>query len=284
MPQTKQNKTKFSLPRLDKALKNERRADLDRSSAETAWRQSWWETTRLLAACPGEDWSEAKATYLANIGSIKMASDRRKAGRRLPESFFTEGQLPGPRMALSAATALGADASDEATAEMVAKLYAAEADGLTLREFSQAITGRSWTNVPEELTRADEDAIIRRLADRRPEALAAAVADSPKAMGAVDDERSRRRTTPSPSSSPNPVDEVDSIDTRWMDTSSLLGELSGLTARLRRDVDGNMEVWRAEPSFALRLRESANRLAGYADAIDGISDADLAQLFAEEAS
>lgn len=284
MPQTKTNKTnktKFSLSKLTRALEHERRADLDRSSAETAWRRSWWETTRLLAACPDEDWAEAKAAYAANIGAASMASDRRKAGRRLPESFFIKGRLPGPRMAQAAATALGADASDNDIAEMVARLYDAEDDGLTLREFSQLITGRPWTNSPEDLTNADEDAIIARIARNRPEALAAAVADSPKAMGAVDDERSRRRTSPSSSPTSTPTDD---IDTRWMDTSSLLGELSGLTARLRRDVDENMEVWRAEPSFSLRLRESANRLAGYADAVQGVSDADLIALLSEDAS
>lgn len=277
--QTK-TKTSFSLGKLTKALEAEHRADMDRASAEDAWRKSWWATTWLLAECPAEDWPTARDAYVDNIGSASVASDRRRTGQRLPLSALTEGRLPGPRMAQAASSTLGGKASDSDTAEMVAKLYAAEDEGLTLREFSQQITGRSWTKAPEDLTKADEDAILARIAAKRPEALAAAVAESPAAMGHVEDEKSRRRASrPSPSGT-----EADGVDTRWMDTSSLLGDLAGIASRIRFDVEEHLDVWRADPSLELRLRESALRLVGYADAVKGLSDDELVAFFAEEAS
>jgi hypothetical protein len=272
----KQTKT-YDVARLKRAVKAEAKADAERVTANEVWRSAWWETTHLLAECPDAIWPTVKAEYLKHTGHAdSRASSRRRIGRTFSRDILADPSvftLPGPRMSEEAVKVLGSSPAPAEITKMVQRVLEAEAIGTSLRSFAQELTGKSWTSSPPDMTPADEDAVVARMARSRPEALAAAVADNPRLMGAIDEERNRRR-----SANPAPHPDAIGVDERHMDTASLLSSLEGITARIRRDVDDNRDLWTSDPRFNLRLRESAIRLSGYADIVDGISDADLADL------
>lgn len=191
----------FTLARLDRALRAEQAAEQAASSAEQERRATWWETTWLLAACPRDEWANAQARYVERTGhNAQTAKTRRRVGATLTESTLA-GTSPAPRFAQVVVESLGRSPSEASVQAGISALVQAEADGLSLREFSQQLTGRPWTNTAENLTEADEDAIVERAAQRRPEAVAAVVERTPAARQAVTrqrlntviDEQQRRR-------------------------------------------------------------------------------------------
>ena len=106
------------------------------------------------------EWGEAQAEYVRRTGhSAATAKSRRSTGERLSESSLA-ATLPLPRFARIAAEWLGAKADEAKVVEAIKLLADAERDEMSLREFSAALTGRSWTKTPENLTEADEDAIL----------------------------------------------------------------------------------------------------------------------------
>lgn len=157
---------------LIRAISAEVAAEKAAEQAEDERRSTWWDTTWALADVPRAEWGQAEAEYVRRThGKASTAKKRRLAGSRFPESSLA-GTLPMPRFAQVAADWLGAKADDAKVREAVRLLTEAERNEQSLREFSQSLTGKSWTNAPENMTEADEDAVIEKVAKTRPHAIA----------------------------------------------------------------------------------------------------------------
>lgn len=168
----------WSLRRLRTLLRREVAAEATVTTAQTEWRDAWWATTWYLAAVPRNEWGEAMEQYVAETGhSQSYAKDRRRVGGCFTESRLASTFRPAPRMAKVAVEGLGRNPSDTAVAEMLLRLRQAETEEMSLREFSQAITGRPWTSAPENLTEADEDAVVERVIRKRPDDVAATLVE-----------------------------------------------------------------------------------------------------------
>ena len=153
---------------LTRAINAEVAAERAATQAEEERRRTWWATTWALAAAPRAEAGDAVALYVAKTEhSISHAKRRRTTGERLPESRLGT-TLPQPRFAMAASDWISKDGDEAKVAEAVKLLIDAERNEQSLREFNQALTGRSWTNAPEDLTEADEDAVVERVARTRP--------------------------------------------------------------------------------------------------------------------
>lgn len=167
------------------AINAEQEAERSRAAAEDEYRRRWWQTTWALADVERAKWGEARDEYRRRTGhSGDYAKRRRTTGARLPERGLAT-PLPQPRFAQVAADALGSGASEADTAAMVGLLAYADEQGMSLREFSQQLTGRSWGGA-ESLTPAEEDAVVRRVARNRPAVLADIVEDDEGVQDEVD--------------------------------------------------------------------------------------------------
>lgn len=179
--------SRWSLRQLRTAVRAEVDAERAAEAQQAEWRRAWWETTWLLAACPRAEWGAAQAEYVKQTGHSKGAADhRRRTGTRLTQTDLGIS-LPQPRFAEAASNWIGRDGDAAKIAEAVKLLADAERDEMSLREFSQALTGRPWTNAPENLTAADEDVIIQRAARARPRQVARIIASEPAAAAAIDE-------------------------------------------------------------------------------------------------
>ena len=135
------------------------------------------------------------------------ANNRRLVGGRLTEVHLGVN-LPQPRFAREAADWIGKDGDEAKVMEAVALLADAEKGEQSLREFRQALTGRPWTNGPENLTSADEDAIVAKVVRERPAAVAEVVAKDPVATDKVISDVAARPRAPlpeAPFTTPPPV-------------------------------------------------------------------------------
>ncbi len=170
---------------LTRAISAEVAAEKAAASAEGDRRRTWWTTTWALAAVPRSEWGTAQAEYIKRTKhSATTAKRRRSTGERLPESLLGE-TLPQSRFAEAAANWIGKDGDEAKVAEAVKLLAQAEKDEMSLREFSQALTGRPWTNTIENLTKEDEQAIVERVARTRPRIIAEAVIENEEVAEAV---------------------------------------------------------------------------------------------------
>ena len=186
---------------LTRAINAEVAAEKAATQAEEVRRQTWWATTWALAAVPRSDWGEAQAEYVKRTNhSASTAKNRRLTGERLPESTLGS-TLPMPRFAQAAATWIGKDGDEAKVKEAIKLLAQAEKDDVHLRAFNQLLTGKPWTNSPENLTEADEDAVVEKVARQRPHSVArhtskpqvaAAIVADPKATQAVIQQQSKR--------------------------------------------------------------------------------------------
>lgn len=184
---------------LTRAINAEVAAEKAATQAETERRSTWWDTTWALATVPRAEWGEAQALYVQRTGHSKLTADsRRRTGTRLDQTSLAGG-LPQPRFGREAAEAIGKNGGD--VAEYVKLLRQAERDELSVREFRQLLTGKPWTNSPENLTEADEDAVLEKVARTRPAAVArhtakpqvaAAVVADPQATKSVIQQQSAR--------------------------------------------------------------------------------------------
>lgn len=205
---------------LTRAITAEVTAEKAATQAEDERRRTWWATTWALAAVPRSDWGDAQAEYTKRTGhSVGYAKDRRTTGERLPQSRLGT-TLPQPRFAQAVARWLGKSADEDKVLEAVKLLADAERSEQSLREFNQALTGKPWSS-PENLTQADEDAVIEKVARTRPEVIAQQTQKPQVAEAVMESTQSRRsllkgaqdvrrkRQTGKPMPTPQPVDPAD---------------------------------------------------------------------------
>jgi hypothetical protein len=167
------------------AAKAEAAAETGRAASDRAWRAAWWRTTMALAAVPARPQSLLKAANDAMIAEglgkdRNWLSMRRRTGIAF-QSFALERETLPPRLAVVAATRPDA----VITAEVVADILKAEADEVGVRKFSFDLTGKSWTNAPENMTADEQDAVVRNVATRRPHAVAEVMNEIPAAAEIV---------------------------------------------------------------------------------------------------
>ena len=206
---------------LTRAISAEIAAEKAALSAEDERRSTWWATTWALADVPRAEWGEAQDEYVQRTGHSKVTAEkRRRTGTRLPQTVLAHG-LPQSRFAEAAANWVGKDGDDAKVKEAIKLLAQAEKDEMSLREFSQSLTGKPWTKIAENLTEQDEDDIVERVAARRPEVIAQQVERPEVASKVVRNNKARsevveqirhgsRRPTPKPPMpKPRPKDEVD---------------------------------------------------------------------------
>jgi hypothetical protein len=172
---------------LTRAITAEVAAEQAATQAEGERRRTWWDTTWALAAVPRAEWSEAQMEYVKRTNHSKSTADmRRRTGTRLSETALACG-LPQPRFAMKVTDWIGKDGDEAKVKEAVKLLADAEKGEQSLREFSQALTGKPWTNAPENLTEADEDAVIKKVARERPAAIGKQAANPKVAATIVED-------------------------------------------------------------------------------------------------
>lgn len=153
---------------LTRAINAEVAAEKAATVAEAEKRSTWWATTWALAAVPRAEWGEAQAEYVKRTNHSKgTANNRRQVGVRFTEVHLGVN-LPQPRFARAAVEWVGKDGDEAKVKEAIKLLADAEKNEQSLREFNQALTGRPWTNAPENMTEADEDAVVEKVAKTRP--------------------------------------------------------------------------------------------------------------------
>lgn len=178
--------------RLVTAVNEEVAAEKAATAAEEDRRRTWWATTWALASVPRTEWAEAQAEYVKRTGHSKIYCDnRRRTGTRLTETMLAHG-LPTPRFAEAAANWIGKDGDEAKVALAITLLAEAEKNETSLREFSAALTGRPWTNKPENMTEAEEDAVIESVAKKRPRVIARQATKPTVAKAIVDNHDSQR--------------------------------------------------------------------------------------------
>ena len=196
---------------LTRAIKEEIAAEDAATSAEEVRRQTWWTTTWALAVVPRVEWGQAADQYVNQGGGRRgftkaTANKRRFVGVRLTEVSL-DGNLPQSRFAEAVVNWIGKDGDEVKVKEAIKLLAQAERDEVSLREFNQMLTGKPWTNTPENLTEADEDKIATKVARKRPHVVAEAAAsgqlstEGAKSLAAalpsdvIEDEANQRRST-----------------------------------------------------------------------------------------
>src|SRR5262245_29259241 len=105
---------------------------------------------------------------------------RTRTGRAFAELGFGGRLTIQPRMAVAVV-----EAGVEVTDRVLAEIQRAERDGMSLREFTAALTGRAWADTPEGASEATVEAIVT----AQPEAAGRAVARNATALRATDNER-----------------------------------------------------------------------------------------------
>ena len=168
-----------------KAARAERAAEKARSESERDWRSAWWVTSNALAAVPATPRDQLVASIdivVETTGASRTWINlRRQCGKWSGVLEYAQQTALIPRFAIAA---MQAKADPETAAELILQ---AEHEGCSLREFSGMLTGRSWTNAPENMTDAERLHVARTELKRRPaevledEEVAEAVAEADRA-------------------------------------------------------------------------------------------------------
>jgi hypothetical protein len=221
---------------IEAAARREQAAEHNRTRAEHNWRAAWWQTTVALATPDENDRPAITAVYDAAekiLGqSRSWLSDRRMVGRRLADLLLEQKITLPPRLSMEYARN-GGDPADA-----VAVITAAEADGVSLRDFAAQLGTQptSWQREGErepapldiDTMDADEKAELARDLIKDPD-VADRVAADPEAaghaLGAIERhterEKDSRRGRPSPEpATPGPV--------------AVFSELAGLLVKHRQ--------------------------------------------------
>lgn len=156
-------------------------AEANRKNAEERWRRAWWATTLALGAITTKAERAEAVTTVEEVteqsrGWIQSRARTGEAFQSMPKARVS--QLP-PRMSIELVRN-----KVPITAVVVKDMLQAEKDGVSLREFSSRITGKSWADTPEG---ASEDAIKKMIASR-PELVGRLVAENEEASQAHDSE------------------------------------------------------------------------------------------------
>ena len=143
--------------------KKEAAAETARGKADANWRAAWWKTTLALGSIPQSDKKaigEAQAIVRDIVGGgVPWTSKRTRAGRCFVSLKANETVLTlMPRMAVEAV-----ESGAEINAAMVKTILKAEADGVSIREFRESLTGKPWTNIAENLTESQQVEIAEKV-------------------------------------------------------------------------------------------------------------------------
>jgi hypothetical protein len=153
-----------------RAARAEKAVEKTRAEAEREWRQAWWVTTMALADAPDAEGVKA-ANEVLNQSATWIRS-RRRCGAWFKNLENREvGELI-PRYAVAAAQAAAAqvkagivDLDPETAADLIIQ---AEHEDCGVRAFNAMLTGRSWTNAPENMTDAERLHVARTEIKKRP--------------------------------------------------------------------------------------------------------------------
>jgi hypothetical protein len=157
----------------------EHRAEANRKTAEEHWRRTWWATTMALGK------THTKPSRAEAVGIVEQATGQSRgwiqSRAKTGEAFGTftlraVSALP-PRMAVELARC-----KVEITAEVIKNLLKAEANGMSLREFSRQLTGKAWADTPAGIS---QDA-LREVIASQPELVGQLVAQHHDASQAHD--------------------------------------------------------------------------------------------------
>lgn len=148
----------------------------------------------------------------------------------------------------------------------------------TLRKLNTALTGKPWTNTPEEVTPEQEREIVRRVMAREPELVAEEIAKDPAALRAVQKAHSRDIDEQLTAFHNRPNQPESNPDLAAMEH---LSEPNRDTARVRDalgDIRRHMPDWdRSQRDHALqRLRPLIEHAMMLAQALEGVGDIDAA--------
>lgn len=157
----------------------EKRAEVDRKTAEEAWRTAWWATTYALGEYTDKTALAEACTVVSKATgrSPGYIRSRAKTGAAFLAAGHRNDTLP-PRMAIELVShKVGL------TDEVIEGLVAAERDGKSLREYSASLTGRGWSDTAAGAS-ADK---IEQIFAAQPEAVAEMVAKSPELYEAARD-------------------------------------------------------------------------------------------------
>jgi hypothetical protein len=238
-----------SLAAVRSAVTAEKAAENMREQGERHWRESWWATTDALAnvpSTPRDGLSAAIALVVETLGykSPSYAKRRRICGQRFSTLEGAERAKLLPRFAIAASDA-GTD--PETAAGLILQ---AEHEGASLREFNAALTGRSWTNAPENMTPAERITVARRELQQRPHEVLADDATRESADEASIEIRATRAPRLHPHHTQNVMAEFDKnsaaafgVDIAVQHLKAAKSEL--LMAMFTRDIHGaNAQAWR----------------------------------------
>lgn len=197
----------------------EARAEAAKGKADLAWRKAWWATTVALGQIEGKgNIGDAQKIVRETTGqSVRWVSKRTVAGRRF--MVLKDHETLPPRMAIEVSVA-----GVEITETVVEQLIEAEKNGMSLREFTASLTGKSWADTPEG---ASEET-IEKIVAAQPEVVARATgrqmaSNHEFAKGVTEAMGTAAKSMPTPQR-----DEL---------TSTVVGATLGITGKDRADTE-----------------------------------------------
>jgi hypothetical protein len=219
----------------------EKRAEANKRNAEESYQEAWWNTTMALGSLTDQKKRLDACNVVANaLGhSVKWTRDRAKTGK----SFYEAGilivkDLP-PRMALELATS-----KHEVNEVTVENLRNAGRTGMSLREYSRSLTGKSWSDTAAG---ASSEKITEIFA-AQPEVVAELVANDPTMLKAVQEIHWQNVAE----------DRQGEIKPQLEDRSwsrSTISELVSYTQRLRRETAGEVLTDKARANIRWVIAE-----------------------------
>ena len=165
---------------IKKLAEREHLAEANKKDAEESWRRAWWQTTMALGAITDKRSQRNAVGVVAEVLGAKSrgwTNSRARTGEAFSELTLGAVSLLPPRMSVELVRN-----KVEITPAVVRDLLQAEEDGVSLREFSAKLTGKSWADTPEG---ASEEA-IRTMIASRPELIGQLVAENTDASQAHD--------------------------------------------------------------------------------------------------
>lgn len=210
------------IDRIERLATYEAAAATQRGKADAVWRSAWWALTLGLAEVPNDGTGRPQLERVAQITgtTVNSVRNRGRLGRRLVTLGVSNLDTLPPRMVL----AIPAELLTVATVERARE---AEAEGLSLREFSAALTGREWSDTAGG---ASAEKIAETLSKAEPEVIEKALGKLPAARlravvskGLETESRNREREHgPAPRPHPHPLDGLIARVAAWKDVERAL--------------------------------------------------------------
>ena len=152
--------------------KRERRAETSRKTAEGKWRQAWWQTTLTLGSLDRKARFEACSVVVKATGqSREWVLERARLGAAFYEAGYHEITGLPPRMAVEMIRN-----KVEVNDQTIATLKQAEESGMSLREYSASLSGKSWSDTPAGASKET----IQEIVAKHPKLVAQIITDTPE--------------------------------------------------------------------------------------------------------